>query len=752
MEEADRKELNLFAQAFGHHQAGRLDAAERLYRRDLCRNPAHAGSLHLAGVVACQSRRFEPAIRLIARAAAVDPLAPSHHANQAVALRELGRAGEALLQARCALALHPQHRDALNLLGRILQERDKPAGAAACYRRALAVDPAYPEAHNNLGTIYAEMGWTEEAAAVYRRALGLRPGFSDALGNFAQLDDDASLRRILSIDPSHADALCVLARRLGARGESAAMAATARRVLALRPDHAEAWNCLGVARKQLGLRAAASDDFRRAAKARPGLIAGWINLGDTLNEAGQVRAARKASRTALVLDPARADGWSTLGNALASGGAAAGAVILYERAMRSAPRRADLHSNLLLALNNDPSIPPRVLRERHADWGNRHALLRRATHANLRDRARRLRIGYVSPDFRRHSVAYFFEPLLTHHDREAVEIFCYADVRQPDEVTARLRASADVWRQTLGMDDEALAERIAEDGIDILVDLAGHTAGNRLRVFSAKPAPAQISWLGYPNTTGLAAMDYRFVDAITDPPGDSDAYATEILVRLDGGFLCYLPSPDIPMPAPRRGRITFGSFNNPVKLTPFTLDLWARLLERVPTARLLLKGPSLGDLQVQEAFRYEFSARGIPGGRVELLGQLPDPRAHMKLYDEIDIALDPFPYNGTTTTCEALWMGVPVVTLVGDRHAARVGASLMTGVGLGDLVARTGEQFLDIAETLAGDVARRDGLRRTLRQTMEKSPLCDAPGFARRVEAAYRSVWQDWCGRDGDRP
>jgi protein O-GlcNAc transferase len=321
-------------------------------------------------------------------------------------------------------------------------------------------------------------------------------------------------------------------------------------------------------------------------------------------------------------------------------------------------------------------------------------------------------------------------------------------VSSPDAVTERFKGHADRWFTTVGMSNETLAQGIVQHGIDILVDLAGHTAKNRLPMFARKPAPVQVTWLGYPNTTGLEAMDYRLVDAVTDPEGEADAFASERLVRLPGGFLCYGAREDAPAPVQpaclTTGVFTFGSFNNPAKLSGATLDVWARLLARLPTARLLLKGKPFAEAATRAIYLERLAERGVAADRIELVGWLPE-REHLALYDRVDVALDPFPYNGTTTTCEALWMGVPVVTLRGDRHAARVGASLLTQVGLSDLIADSMEAYTEIAVASAGDVARLVDLRQSLRPRMAASPLCDAPAFARRVEAAYRAMWQRWC-------
>ena len=370
-------------------------------------------------------------------------------------------------------------------------------------------------------------------------------------------------------------------------------------------------------------------------------------------------------------------------------------------------------------------------------------------YANAHEVGRRLRIGYVSGDFCRHSVAYFLQPLLRNHDHEAVEVFCYAEVARPDDKTQRLREFADQWLTTVGMTDDALAKRITEDRIDILIDLAGHTGKNRLRVFARKPAPIQVTWLGYPNTTGLSSIDYRLVDDITDPESVCDTFASETLMRLQGGFLCYDPVADAPQPALppslTTGGVTFGSFNNPAKISNATLDVWAALLVRRPDARLLLKGLPFADADTRASLLARLGERSVAAERIELIAWSPSPADHLALYHRVDIALDTFPYNGTTTTCEALWMGVPVVVRRGDRHASRVGASLLSQIDLTDFIASSAEEYVEIALRLANDPARLSDLRHSLRPRMAASSLCDGRTFARKIEAAFRIMWQQWC-------
>ena len=385
-------------------------------------------------------------------------------------------------------------------------------------------------------------------------------------------------------------------------------------------------------------------------------------------------------------------------------------------------------------------------------WEAAHAVPRaaRETHSRHdRDPERRLRIGYVSPDFRSHSVSHFLGPLLAGHDRRQFEIFGYAQVAHPDIETRRLRGLADAWRSTVGMTTQAVAARIRDDKIDILVDLAGHTANSRLLVFGERPAPVQAAWLGYPNTTGSAAMDYRLTDDIADPQGPGDALHSEELARLPNGFLCFAPAAEAPAvadpPLLANGQVTFGSFNNLSKVGAATVAAWAPILARVPGSRLLLKGRALANEQARLRLESLFAASNIDAARLEFHAWIDSRSGHLGAYDRIDIGLDPFPYNGTTTTCETLWMGVPVIALCGDRHAGQVGASILARVGLAALSADTVDDYVAAAVSLAGDAARLVELRRVLRATMAASPLCDAASFTRDIEAAYRQMWRHWC-------
>ena len=516
------------------------------------------------------------------------------------------------------------------------------------------------------------------------------------------------------------------------------------------PDDVEAHCNLGAALIEQRKLDEAIAAFRRAISIQPDHAEAHYNIGVVLAEQGKLDEARAAYRQAIDIRPDYAEAHSNLGKVLVDQGKLDEAIAAYRQSIVVKPSYVQAYSNLAFCVNFQ-NWTPTAEHAAHHEWHERFGRPVSASivYANEREAGRRLKIGYVSPNFREHSIAFFLEPLLEAHDRQVFDVFCYAEVPRPDAVTARLKGYAGHWLGTVGLSDDAMAERIRMDGIDILVDLAGHTANNRLGVFARKPAPVQVAWLGYPNTTGLQTIDYRLVDAVTDPVGEADACASETLVRLNGCFLCYAGSRDAPEPATPPGltgeMVTFGSFNNPAKLSPATLDAWGKLLAELPQARLLLKGKPFADAATRALFLSRLSERAVAAERVELVDWLPSATAHLELYNRIDIALDPFPYNGTTTTCEALWMGVPVVTLRGDRHRSRVGASLLTQAGLTDRIAGSLEEYLEIATALAADPDRLRDLRRTLRPRLAASALCDGPAFARKIEATYRAMWQHWC-------
>lgn len=562
-------------------------------------------------------------------------------------------------------------------------------------------------------------------------------------------------------------------QKWAASQNSAEDAAEAARVLRAavrrRPDHPGLHHDLGVALERSGDLPGAEAAYRRAIELEPTLPEGHNHLGNALRKLGRLSEAVTHHREALRLRPWYAQAYNNLGATFYELGDVDGGLACDRGAVALVPEAASLHSCLLYNLHLNPAVTPRELFEAHLTWARRHAgpiypwsagaadtlwhpllaavlsperrPVTQHTYPNKPDPARRLRVGYVSADFRRHTRSLFMEPVLKNHDHGQFQIYCYSDVAVPDETTIRIGRTADVWCETAGLPDSALAELIRRDRIDILVDLTGQMACNRLLVFARKPAPVQVAYPGYPNTTGLATIDYLITDADRDPLGVEGRY-TETLIRLHPSSQCYRPFDDAPsvcaLPFHTAERFTFGCLNKLAKVTPMMIEAWSRILTAVPNCRLLVLAAE------EPAARQLFAAHGIAGAQLEVTGRLPHGR-YMALYNRIDLALDTFPYNGHTTTLDALWMGVPSVTLAGETHVSREGLAVLKLVDLEDLVAHTFDAYVDTAVRIASDLGRLADLRASLRGRMMVSSLCDGPGQTRRVEQAYRWAWEQWC-------
>ena len=753
-----------FEIALQHHQAGRLAEAEALYRQILAVEPQHADALHLLGVIAHQVGRSDLAVEMILKAIAVVPGDPVFNKNLGEAYRTLRLFDEAIVAFRRSLAGDPGSAVTHSNLGAALAQSGQIDEAVSANRHAIQLKPDYAEAHSNLGAALGAQGQLDEAVAAYRRAIQLKADYAEAHNNLGnglraqgQLDEAvAACRRAIQLKPDLAEAHNNLGAALTAQGQLDEALAACRRAIQLKPDLAEAHSNLGNALTAQGQLDEAVAAYRRAIQLKPDYAEAHSNLGNGLTAQGQLDEAVAAYRRAIQLKPDLAEAHNNLGNALKDMGLLEAAMDAHRRAIQFKPDFSVAHSNLLFGMHYLPVFDEAEMFAEHVRWGEVHAKpLAKcvAADANGREPERQLRVGYVSADFREHSMAYFFEGLLANHDRPQVGTFCYADVACGDGFTERLRGHAGQWRRITGMSDGQVAEMIRGDRIDILVDLSGHTAGNRLLVFARKPAPVQVTWLGYPDTTGMEAMDWRFTDAFADPSGMTEHLHTEKLVRLPGSAWCFRPSdaaPSVePAPAERTGHVTFGCFNAMAKITCEVLALWGKVLEAVPGSRLLLKNGSLGEASVQARVRESLAGAGVRAERVEFMAKQAGVGGHLAVHGRVDIALDTYPYHGTTTTCEALWMGVPVVTLAGRTHVSRVGVSLLTNAGLPDLIARTPEEYVELAAKLAGNVARLSELRATLRERMRASPLMDAPRFARNVEQAYREMWRAWCAKRG---
>ena len=425
------------------------------------------------------------------------------------------------------------------------------------------------------------------------------------------------------------------------------------------------------------------------------------------------------------------------------------ALVSYNKAIEIKINYSEAYSNKNFCLNYSSLWSPLFIYKQHLEFEKQFGRFKVASSLNLplkKISGERIRIGYVSADFKIHSVAFFFEPLLNNHSSDIVETFCYYNNDVIDTTTKRLMTTCDHWRPIFGINDENVINLIKKDKIDILVDLSGHTAGNRLLVFTQKPSPIQVTWLGYPNTTGLSSIDYRLTDIIADPIGEADELNSETLLRLPNGFQCYQGNENIPvsieLPQKRLEKITFGSFNNISKITTTVIKTWSKILLAIPTSRLVLKLPKLDDNK--SYYNELFIQEGILKERIEFYQPTPSIEEHLSLYNTIDICLDPFPYNGATTTCEALWMGVPVITLLGNNHVGRVGASILTNIGLTDFIAHDIKDYIDLAVKMSANTKVITELRAGLRERMKKAPLCDAHSFARDIEMVYQDMWSKY--------
>ena len=618
----------------------------------------------------------------------------------ALAHHRAGRLAQAEAIYRQVLALHPNYPDALHLLGVLALQVGQPQTAADLITRAISLSPQVADFHFNHGAALVALGRFEQAMPAYRAALALRPNYPEALDRLA--------------------AACF------AVGNKAGAIDAYQRLLDLQPNHAE--TC--------------------------------VNLGNALSDAGKLDDAIDAFERAIRLRPDMAAGYNNLANALLARGQGTQAVAAYDQAILRQPNEANFASNRLFALQFQPGWNALDILAEHRKWNERFALpltCQAAPHHNDPSADRRLKIAYLSPDFVGHCQALFTVPLLSNHHHAQFEIHCYADVERPDPATARLRACADVWRTTAGMTDEQIAQQIRQDRIDVLVDLTMHMSRGRPLVLARKPAPVQVAWLAYPGTTGLAAIDFRLTDPYLDPPGQGDECYSETSIRLQDTFWCYdpraveeataasggpIPEPN-ELPALKNGFITFGCLNNFCKMNEGLIDLWAAVLGRLPSARLILLAPE-GESRRWATQR--LAARGVDHGRIDFVPRQPY-RRYLREFHRIDIGLDTLPYNGHTTSLDSFWMGVPVLTRVGDTVVGRAGSSQLSNLNLADFAAPDDRQFVEIAATVAGNLDRLAELRRTLRQRMRNSPLMDAPRFARSIESAYRQMWRVWCGR-----
>lgn len=691
------------------------------------------------GRVYLSRNHFDAALAALDRSLSLDASDTITHYLRGQACSSLKRYTDAIDSFGVVLQRQPESAPALNSLGNVMRAIDRLVEAMDLYRMALKVNPEHMESWHNLGVIHALRKEWKESAACEAAAVTRRPQFWQAY---------VGLGLALSQQKLYDDAEPCFHQALAIAGDKPDILIELGNLAAGRQNGAEAMEW-----------------YRRAMNADPNYVGAFLNAAGLLRINGALEEALSLSEHVRQLDPTNTNAHNMIGNCLSELGRVREALGSFQSAVELDPADSVAHSNLLYNLNFHTAFGRGQIATLHAAWGRMEE--RRVQNVRVSPRTRpdlrkRLRIGYVSADFRRHSVMYFLAPILRRHARDECEIYCFSSVDREDEVTRQVRQMGIVWRDITAMPDMQACRQIVDDEIDILVDLAGHTGGNRLGIFAHKPAPVQCTYLGYPNTTGLRSIDYRIVDAITDPLDTADPYCTEALVRLPRGFLCF-SEPDLAsepgsedqpqvelrlnpeLPEKRHGRLTFGTFNNNKKIDAETIRLWGRLLSAFPEAQILLKGRAFRNREVRETIHRRFAQEGVSSDRILLRIQQRSLAEHLNQYNDVDIALDTYPYNGTTTTFEALWMGVPVVTVCGESHASRVGASILTTLGHPEWVAHNDDEFVEACRKIIANRDRRSALRLGLREELRKGNLMDESGFVLQLEAFYREAWRRYC-------
>jgi protein O-GlcNAc transferase len=712
------------------HQGRDYAGAERAYRHVLTVHPNHPEGLRLLGQLFHETGRHEEAVDALRRGIATATEATELRRTIIGPLVALNELDEAITHAQAVVRRQPNAPEGHVVLAQLLARGGDHAGAAGPARRAVDLGPNNAVAWLVLARSMANTGHPADALVAFDRAVAIAPAFVDAAVERAFL--------------------------LQNHGRLEQAADGYARALQHAPEHLVALNNAGLCFAGLNQPMQAAHYFERAARLAPGDSRPRSNVGGALKEAGRYDDALPQLVAATRLDPTNPSPVSNIGACYAALGDHPRAIEAYRSAEQLDPAFDAAGSNLLLSLISMDDVPAATVLAEHVAWGHRHAGRVVAATPRITDPRpdRRLRVAYLSPDFRDHSVRQFIEPVLIAHDRSAVEVVCYACGRRRDAATARLTKLPDQWHDVAHLDAAETADLIRSHHIDVLVDLAGHTAENRLLTLARRPAPVQATYLGYPATTGLAAVDYRLTDAIADPPGADEQY-TEQLVRLPDAFFVYTDDDAVPyepvLPADRNGFVTFGAFNSYTKVTQDALATWAAIMAMVPRSRLVMKGKSLENPSTRAAVSAVFAAVGVGPDRLELRGWAPVAE-HVKLLSTVDLMLDTFPYNGHTTTCQSLWNGAAVLTRHGPTDfRGRVGLSILTQLGLPEFAVDTADAYARRAVELASDLSHLRDLRPSWRDRMKRSPLCDAPRFTRGLEAAYRQMWAAACETAGPR-
>ncbi len=708
--------------ALAYHNQGALEEAQKIYRQILQQDPEHSDALHLSGIIAYQIGKNNIAIRMITRAIRNQPENPYYHTNLGSIFQSDGQYDKAAACYHKAIQIKPDYAAAYYNMGNVKSAGNHYEEAIHWYLEALRIIPDHPDACYNMANSYKKLGTYDLSILWYEAAIRIRPDHAESFNNmgnvFAALNKWEKAmecyQKAVVIFPDYPEALYNLAHGFQYRGKIKEAVSLYQKALVMNPEYAEVYNNIGNIFKDLGMISDAVICYRKVLSLKPDFLEAINNMGTCFLNMGQHDEAEKQYRMALALMPSS----------------------------------STAYSNLLYSLNFQEGLDENQVFKEHWTWGMKQSETVKPMElpkSVICPTDRCLRIGYVSPDFRDHSVACFIEPLIIGHNRSLFQVICYSDSSITDSVTEQLKSRADQWRDICGLSDISVAEMVQQDRIDILVDLAGHTANNRMGLFAQKPSLIQLSYLGYPNTTGLSAIQYRITDSWADPPGMTDHLYTENLIRLSSGFLCYQPrvenSINSKVQTSSNGTVTFGSFNQRAKITPHVISIWARILSQVPHAEMVLKSKVYQDEKVQKQIMEDFSRHGIAHGRIRFLKYQVSDADHLNSYQNIDIGLDTFPYNGTTTTCDALWMGVPVITLAGKIHVSRVGVSLLSSVNRMELIADSEDEYVQKSIALGKNPEQIQKYRNSLRPAMLGSSLMNRQKFCDTFEKALKEIW-----------
>jgi predicted O-linked N-acetylglucosamine transferase (SPINDLY family) len=740
-----------------HLDKGEWADAARCYRQAISIDPGYAAAYCNLGYAQSEQGLYEEAERNLKQALSTNPELAYAYYFLGLLTQKQGNLDASISFCQKALELKPDFEIVYRELCLMLFRQGQSENARQVILKGISLNPNVADYHYYLGNLYGSEGAFDKAVDCYQRALSIQPEYVQVhfnLGNLFRKQDklgdaQACYLKVISLKPDYAEAHFKLGNVLNDLGQLDGAVASYRRALEIKPDYAEAYYNTGIILKELGQLDGAVASFRRALEVKPDYADVHSNLGAIWEQIGQFDAAMASCSRALEIKPDLVEARVVLGNALRDIGQLDDAVSSYRRTLEFKHDYEVAYNNLLFALNYHPDLGAEEIYQAYQEYDTQRCIPLRTTwraHGNDKNPDRRLRVGYVSPDFRRHSCRFFLEPLLAQHDKTRVEVYAYAELSKEDYMTARYKSYADHWIPTKGMGDAALAERIRSDGIDILVELAGHTAGNRLLAFARKPAPVSLSWLGYGYTTGLSAIDYYLTDETCVPAGSEGLFAEQPW-RIATPAYVYRPSPDMgeagSLPALQRGHITFGTLTRAVRINHRTIRVWSEILKHVEGSRLVIDSSNFKDPAMQERMAARFAEHGISRERLEIGYHSPP----WDVLRGIDIGLDCFPHNSGTTLFETLYMGVPYITLAGRPSVGRLGSSVLQGAGHPEWIAGSEEEYVDKAVELANDLERLAAHRTSLRTEMENSPLLDEAGFARKVEAAYREMFGKWVMR-----